>query len=86
MHTASIFLGALVALMLRLAIFAIMVQTQDVNVILLTLSLTFVLMIINDLDIMWDFVNGRRHNVIAGLTTAALIVLSLLLVVTSRFG
>lgn len=84
--TASIVIGAGVALIPNLPLLSIMVLAQDVNGILLPLILIFVMVIVNDKGIMGEYVNSRRHNVVAGLTTAALIVLSLLLVVTSLFS
>ncbi len=84
--TVSIVIGALVALIPNLPLLNIMVLAQDVNGILLPLILIFVMIIVNDRSIMGKYANSRRHNVIAGLTTAALIVLSLLLVITSIFG
>ena len=81
--TASIVIGALVALIPNLPLLTIMVLAQDVNGILLPLILIFVMVIVNDRGIMGEYANSRRHNVVAGLTTAALIVLSLLLVGTS---
>lgn len=84
--TASIVIGAAVALIPNLPLLTIMVLAQDVNGILLPLILIFVMVIVNDKGIMGKYANSRRHNVVAGLTTAALIVLSLLLVVTSFFS
>ncbi|MFA5801028.1 MAG: Nramp family divalent metal transporter [Thermoleophilia bacterium] len=86
LFTASIVIGAGVALIPNLPLLKIMVLAQDVNGILLPLILIFVMIIINDKGIMGEYANSRRHNVVAGLTTAGLIILSLLLVVTSIFG
>lgn len=84
--TASIVIGAGVALIPNLPLLSIMVLAQDVNGILLPLILIFVMVIVNDKGIMGEYANSRRHNIVAGLTTAALIVLSLLLVATSLFS
>ncbi|MBE3076175.1 MAG: Nramp family divalent metal transporter [Actinobacteria bacterium] len=84
--TFSICLGALVALIPNLPLLKIMVIAQDVNGILLPLILIFVMVIVNDRGIMGEYVNSRRHNVVAGLTTAGLILLSALLVITSLLG
>ncbi len=86
LFTASIVIGALVALIPNLPLLNIMVLAQDVNGILLPLILIFVMVIVNDRGIMGIYANSRRHNIIAGLTTTALIVLSLMLVVTSFFS
>jgi NRAMP (natural resistance-associated macrophage protein)-like metal ion transporter len=82
----SVALGALVALIPGLPLMKIMYLSQDVNGILLPLILIFVMLIINDRSIMGDYANSRRYNVVAGLTTAGLIFLSLLLVATSIFS
>ncbi|MCL5882999.1 MAG: Nramp family divalent metal transporter [Actinobacteria bacterium] len=83
--TASIVVGALVALIPNVPLLAIMVLAQDVNGILLPLILIFVMVIVNDRGIMGKYANGRLNNLIAGTTTVALIILSVLLVITSFF-
>lgn len=84
--TASIIIGAAVALIPNLPLLGIMVLAQDVNGILLPIILIFVMIIVNDKGIMGKYANSRRHNVVAGLTTGGLILLSLLLVATSFFS
>ncbi|MHB1411826.1 MAG: Nramp family divalent metal transporter [Thermoleophilia bacterium] len=86
LFTFSLAFGALVALIPNLPLLKIMYLAQDVNGILLPFILIFVMVIINDRAIMGDYTNSRRYNVVAGLTTAGLIVLSLLLVATSFFS
>lgn len=83
LFTFSIVLGALVALIPGLPLFTIMVVSQSINGILLPLILVFVLIIVNDKRIMGDYANSRVNNVIAGLTTAGLVLLSLMLVGSS---
>jgi NRAMP (natural resistance-associated macrophage protein)-like metal ion transporter len=85
LFTFAIVLGAVVALIPNLPLLTIMVLAQDVNGILLPLILIFVLVIVNDRGIMGDHANSRRHNLVAGVTTAVLILLSLMLVVSSFF-
>ena len=84
--TFSVVLGALVALIPNLPLLQIMYLAQDVNGILLPIILVFVMLIVNDRRVMGDYVNSRRYNVVAGLTTGGLIILSLLLVATSFFS
>ena len=81
--TSSIAVGVLVSLIPGLPLLKVMVLTQDVNGILLPIILIFVMVIINDRRIMGDYANNRLQNLVAGLTTAALILLSLMLVGTS---
>ncbi len=83
LFTVFIVLGALVALIPRLPLFPIMIIAQSINGMLLPLILVFVMIIINDRRIMGDFANNSRQNVVGWLTTAALIVLSLALVISS---
>lgn len=85
LFTATIAIGAAVALIPGLPLMKIMVFAQDINGILLPVILIFVMLIVNDRGIMGEHVNSRWHNVVAGLTTAGLVVLSLLLVGTSLF-
>lgn len=80
LFTLSIVIGAVVALIPGIPLFPIMIITQSINGILLPLILIFVLVIVNDKRIMGDYANSKWNNVIAGLTTAGLIVLSLMLV------
>lgn len=83
LFTFSIVLGALVALVPGLPLFTIMVVSQSINGILLPLILVFVLIIVNDRRIMGNYANSRVNNVIAGLTTVGLVLLSLMLVGSS---
>lgn len=85
LFTFSIVVGALVALIPGLPLLQIMVFTQDVNGVLLPLILIFVMVIVNDRSIMGEYANNRRQNLVAGLTTAGLIGLSLMLVISSFF-
>jgi len=85
LFTLTIALGALVSLIPNLPLLKIMMLAQDVNGLLLPLILIFVMFIINDRGIMGEYANSRRHNLVAGLTTGGLILLSLLLVITSFF-
>lgn len=85
LFTFAIALGALVSLIPNLPLLKIMMLAQDVNGLLLPLILIFVMFIINDRGIMGEYANSRRHNLVAGLTTGGLILLSLLLVITSFF-
>ncbi len=84
--TFSLAFGALIALIPGLPLLKIMYLAQDVNGILLPFILIFVMVIINDRSIMGDYTNSPRYNAVAGVTTAALILLSLLLVATSFFS
>lgn len=80
LYTFSIGAGALVALWPSLPLFSVMVFSQDVNGILLSVVLIFAIRIASDRTIMGRFVNGRFGNTIAWGTTIALIFLTALLI------
>ncbi len=86
LFTFSVIFGALVAMIPDLPLLKIMYLAQDVNGILLPFILIFVMVIVNDRAIMGKYANTRRYNLVAGVTTAALILLSLMLVATSFFS
>jgi Mn2+/Fe2+ NRAMP family transporter len=80
--TAFIALPALVAIIPGLPLVKVMLLSQDVNGILLPVILIYVLKIINDPKVMGDHVNGRVYNTIAWGFSAALIGLSVTLVLS----
>jgi Mn2+/Fe2+ NRAMP family transporter len=80
--TAFIFIPALVAIIPHLPLVKVIVLSQDVNGILLPVILVYVLKIINDPRVMGEHVNGPIYNAIAWTFSAALIGLSLTLVVS----
>ena len=80
--TAFIVLPALVAIIPGLPLVKVMLLSQDVNGILLPIILIYVLKIINDPKVMGDHVNGRVYNTIAWGFSAALIGLSVTLVLS----
>jgi len=85
LYTALIALGAGVVLLPNLSLIRIMLVSQDVNGILVPVVLVFMLVLINNRRLMGKHVNGRVYNVLAWTTTAAIIVLTGLLIVTSIF-
>jgi Mn2+/Fe2+ NRAMP family transporter len=80
LYAFSIAFGALVALLPGLPLFSVMLFSQDVNGILLVVVLIFAIRIASDKQVMGDFANGRFGNAVAWATSAALIVLTVLLV------
>ena len=80
--TAFIALPALVAIIPHLPLVKVMLLSQDVNGILLPIILIYVLKIINDPKVMGDHVNGRIYNTVAWGFSAALIGLSVTLVLS----
>ncbi|MBI2952850.1 MAG: Nramp family divalent metal transporter [Chloroflexi bacterium] len=80
LYAFAIAFGALVALIPDLPLFPVMILSQDVNGILLSVVLVFAIRIASDRRIMGRHTNGRFGNAVAWITTAALIALSMFLV------
>ncbi len=80
--TAFLVVPALVAVIPQLPLVKVMLLSQDVNGILLPIILIYVLRIINDPQVMGDYVNGRIYNAVAWSFSVALIGLSVTLVLS----
>ena len=80
LYLGAIGLAALLVLVPGISLVAIMFLSQMVNGILLPIILVFVLILINDRNLMGKYVNGRVFNVITWLTVIGLVVVSVLLV------
>ena len=78
-----IFVPAAVAIIPHLPLVKVILLSQDVNGILLPIILVYVLKIVNDRSVMGDYVNGRVYNTVAWVFSAALIVLTLVLVAST---
>jgi Mn2+/Fe2+ NRAMP family transporter len=85
LYTALIGLGAGAVLWPHLDLIKIMLLSQDINGILLPVVLVFMLLLINNKRLMGRYVNGPVYNFLAWATTVAIIILTLLLLVTSFF-
>jgi len=85
LYTLLVAIGALIILIPDVPLIQVMLWSQVVNGMLLPFILIFMLQLINDKDIMGDYVNSRSFNVVAWLTTIVMVSLTLLLVVTSLF-
>ena len=81
LYTALIVAGAGVLLVPRFPLFHVMVLSQVANGVLLPFVLVFMLRLANDRELMADHVNARWYNVIAWITVAVMIVLTLLMVI-----
>ena len=81
LYTALIVAGAGVLLVPRFPLFHVMVLSQVANGVLLPFVLVFMLRLANDRELMGDHVNARWYNVIAWITVAVMIVLTLLMVI-----
>jgi NRAMP (natural resistance-associated macrophage protein)-like metal ion transporter len=86
LYTALIVLGAGVLLVPRFPLFRVMVLSQVANGILLPFVLIFVLLLINDRELMGEYVNSRGYNAIAWFTVGSMIVLTLAMVIAQGRG
>jgi Mn2+/Fe2+ NRAMP family transporter len=82
LYTLIIVVGAGVLLIPRFPLAHIMVLSQVVNGIVLPFVLIFMLLLINDKELMGGHVNPRGFNVIAWLTVGVMIALTLAMFVT----
>jgi len=82
-YTGLIALGAVLILIPGTPLIGIMLVSQVVNGILLPLVLIFILLLVNNGELMGTHVNGRIYNGLCWLLTAILTVLSLALLATS---
>jgi Mn2+/Fe2+ NRAMP family transporter len=84
-YTALIVLGAAVILLPIQSLIKTMMASQTLNGILLPVILIVMLRLINDRHIMGRLTNGRLFNYMAWAIVIALIILTLILVITSIF-
>ena len=73
--------GAGVVLLPGFPLFRIMVLSQVVNGVLLPFVLVFVLMLINERELMGDYTNSRWYNVVSWVTITLLVVLTIAMVI-----
>lgn len=85
LYTFLIFVGAGVVLWPKLPLIFVMLFSQEVNGLLLPFILIFMLLLINNRRIMGAHVNSRLYNWIAGAVIGALILLTVILMITSLF-
>jgi NRAMP (natural resistance-associated macrophage protein)-like metal ion transporter len=84
LYTALIVLGAGVLLFPRFPLIHVMVLSQVVNGVVLPFVLIFMLLLTNDRELMGDYVNGRRFNIVAWATVIVMIVLTIAMVAFRR--
>lgn len=85
LYTLIIVIAAGVILIPKIPLIGVMFWSQVINGVLLPFVLIFMLLIVNNKDMMGDYVNSRRLNIISWVIMVILIALSLLMVVTSLF-
>jgi Mn2+/Fe2+ NRAMP family transporter len=84
LYTLLIVAGAGVLLIPGFPLATIMVLSQVVNGVVLPFVLIFMLLLINDRELMGEHVNSRAFNVIAWITVVAMIALTVAMLVTGE--
>jgi Mn2+/Fe2+ NRAMP family transporter len=82
-YTIFIVIGAGVIMIPDLPLISIMFFSQTVNGILLPIVLIIMLKLVNNKELMGEYVNSKRMNIITWITVSILILLTVMLVVTS---
>ncbi len=86
LFTCLLGLGALIALIPGLPLFRVLVGVYVLNGLLLPIELFAILKLINNRELMGEYVNGRIYNIIAWLVTITVTLLSLTLILTTVLG
>lgn len=82
LYTAFIVIGASVIMIPGAPLIKIMFLSQTVNGMLLPVVLIIMLRLVNDRELMGDFVNSPRMNLVTWITAGVLIVLTVMLLAT----
>jgi NRAMP (natural resistance-associated macrophage protein)-like metal ion transporter len=82
-YTAFIVIGAGVIMVPDLPLIKIMFLSQTINGILLPIVLIIMLKLVNDRELMGEYVNSRRMNIITWITVFILVLLTIMLLVTN---
>ena len=85
LYTLLIVIGAAVILIPNMPLILVMFWSQVVNGVLLPFVLIFMLILINNKDLMGAYVNNWTFNIISWVTVVIMIGLTLMMVVTSFF-
>lgn len=85
LYATLIILGAVIILIPNAPLITIMYTSQVINGLLLPFVLIFMLLLINNKDLMGDYVNSRIYNWISWFITIVLIIITIFLVVTTVF-
>jgi NRAMP (natural resistance-associated macrophage protein)-like metal ion transporter len=86
LYTALIVFGAGVVLFPHFPLFRVMVFSQVLNGVLLPFVLMFVLLLINDKELMGSYTNSRWYNVAAWITVGVMIALTIAMVIAQVRG
>jgi len=83
--TFLIVVGAIVAVIPGLPLIRVLIVTQVINGLLLPVILIAIQRLVNNRELMGEYVNGPIYNLAAWLTTIIVSALSILLIVTTMF-
>jgi len=83
LYTILIIVGAGFILIPKISLIKVMFWSQVINGVMLPFVLIFMLSLINNQDIMGEYVNSRIYNVISWIVVVVMIALTLMMVVTS---
>ena len=86
LYTVLIVLGAGVVLVPGFPLFRVMVMSQVANGVLLPFVLIFVLLLINDKELMGKYINSRWYNVVAWFTVGTMILLTIAMLAAQARG
>jgi Mn2+/Fe2+ NRAMP family transporter len=86
LYTLLIVFGAGVILVPRFPLFRVMVLSQVANGVLLPFVLIFVLLLVNDRELMGNYVNSRWYNIVSWITVGVMIALTLAMVIAQARG
>ena len=85
LYTGLIVFGALIILIPDVPLIPIMLLSQVANGVMLPFVLIFMLQLINNKELMGEYVNSKTFNIIAWATVVIMIVLTVALVITTLF-
>jgi Mn2+/Fe2+ NRAMP family transporter len=86
LYTALIVFGAGVILIPRFPLFRVMVLSQVANGVLLPFVLIFVLLLVNDKELMGGYTNSRGYNIASWITVAVMIGLTIAMLIAQMRG
>jgi NRAMP (natural resistance-associated macrophage protein)-like metal ion transporter len=86
LYTLLIVLGAGVVLMPGFSLIRVMVLSQEANGILLPFVLVFVIMLVNDKELMGRYVNSRWYNIVSWGTVGTMIALTIAMIIATVKG
>jgi len=81
LYTLLIVVGAGALMLPRFPLFRVMVASQMLNGVLLPFVLVFIVILMNDRELMGEHVNSRGYNIVAWVTVAVMIALTVAMIV-----